>query len=225
MGNKKRPTTSSASSSTATPSKSRRPTAPRCPFCTRAAPRRARSLTGGTLDQLFEDILATTGWPDELEALKRKYGTHRDVLEAQKLIARRPRTCCGTTSRTSCLTGSRPRWWPTAGWPRSATEGAARGPREALVAEAEALDSTASSMTRRWHSQPAQRSACPCGARGGTSTGCARIEFATIISGSHNDEPTFKRVDRRRPDRRAHRAVQEAARPMPTRRRADPSRS
>jgi hypothetical protein len=67
--------------------------------CYRPAPRRPPSATwlasrraadGRNLDEVFEDMFRERT-PEELEALKAKYVTKGDVLEAEKLIAAKAR--------------------------------------------------------------------------------------------------------------------------------------
>jgi type I restriction enzyme, R subunit len=146
---------------------------------------------GRTLDQLFEDLFRDRT-PEELEAIKRKYATRGNVLEAPKLIAAKAEDMLrhyvgtvlpngfkaqivATTRRAAVLYHEQLQ--RAHGELIAAIE--ALGPEvlELPEAELEALDEDTRFLVRARKHLGALR----------------RMEFAVVISGQGNDPPTWQR--------------------------------
>jgi type I restriction enzyme R subunit len=145
---------------------------------------------GRDLDQLFEDLFSDRP-ADELEAIKRKYATKGHVLEAPKLIEAKARDILRHYVENILPNGLKAQ---VVAYSRLAAiryaEALAQA-RDELVTEAEALEPKVRDLddaaleskprkvraaVRAWRSLPTLR----------------QIEFATIISGSNNDDPAWK---------------------------------
>ena len=72
------------------------------------------------MDELFEDMFAGHT-PEELEAIKQRWATRGNVMEAPKLIAAKARSMLRHYVDTVLPNGSRRRWWRPRGWPRCGT--------------------------------------------------------------------------------------------------------
>ena len=145
---------------------------------------------GRDLDQLFEDMFSDRP-ANELEAIKRKYATKGHVLEAPKLIAAKARDILRHYVENILPNGLKAQVVAYSRLAAIRYTAALAQARDELVAEAEALeprlrdldDAALESKPRKvrvaaraWRSLPMLR----------------QIEFATIISGSNDDDPAWK---------------------------------
>lgn len=145
---------------------------------------------GRDLDQLFEDLFEDRS-PEELEAIRRKYATRGNVLEAPKLIEAKARDMMRHYVEHILPNGLKAQ---VVACSRLATLRyceALGHARDELVADAEALDPKLSALDdAALASKPAKVRAAARAHR------CLdllrRIEFASIISGGNNDDPAWK---------------------------------
>ena len=144
---------------------------------------------GGTLDEVFEDMFKERT-PEEMEAIKRKYGTKGNVLEATKLIEAKARNMF--RHYVECVLPNGFKAQVVAVSRRAALRygDALRSARDEMVRDVEALDPKLLDLAED------ARAALPA-----TTQGLLRahrflatikaLEFAPIISGSNNDDPAW----------------------------------
>ena len=141
---------------------------------------------------------------EELEKLKARYATTGAVLEAPKLIAAKA-TLDALALRDDGASGraSRHRWRPTVDWPRSATArhfwrlATTSSPRSRVCPRT----SSRALLTAPW------TSTASIDARRCSSARCPQLDlirildFVPVISGDHNDDPTWAQwTDKARQD-------------------------
>ncbi|HUX75336.1 MAG TPA: type I restriction endonuclease subunit R [Anaerolineae bacterium] len=136
---------------------------------------------GETLDGLFEDMFRERT-PQELEAIKARYATTGDVLEAEKLIAAKARDMLRHYVTTVLPDGYKAQVVAVSRLAAVRYQRAFVEAQRELVAELEAL-AAADEQARR--ASPL-RGALPCLDR------VRRLKFATVISPYHNDPPSWR---------------------------------
>jgi type I restriction enzyme R subunit len=144
---------------------------------------------GRDLDQLFEDLF-TDRPPDELEAVKRKYATKGQVLEAPKLIEAKARDILRHYVENILPNGLKAQVVAHSRLAAIRYTTALAEARDELVAEAEALEPKLRDLddaalesrphrvrasVRAWRSLPI----------------LTQLEFAVVISGGNNDDPAW----------------------------------
>ncbi|MBU1358584.1 MAG: type I restriction endonuclease subunit R [Gammaproteobacteria bacterium] len=145
---------------------------------------------GASLDELFEDLFRERT-PDELEAIRQKYATKGHIFEAPALIADKARDIVRHYVTHILPNGYKAQ---VVAYSRLAAvryfEALVRA-RDALLAEAEALGPADKALDDEALCQrpPAVQAAVQAWRFKET---LARIQFAPIISGSHNDDPGWK---------------------------------
>lgn len=154
---------------------------------------------GRSLDQLFEDMFRERS-PEELEAIKAKYATRGDVLEAPKLIEAKARDML--RHYVDAVLPNRLKAQVVATTRRAAVlyqEKLAAAHRE-LVARLEALHPGVLALSAE--EMAAQDAETRFLARAHRHLAAIRrLEFAAVISGAGNDDPAWARwSDKARPD-------------------------
>ena len=77
-------------------------------------------IIGQTIDQVFDRVFADRS-EDERAVIKRRFATEQAIAGAPRRIEAICWISSNTSTSSSHRTDSRPRWWPPAGTPRSAT--------------------------------------------------------------------------------------------------------
>jgi len=140
---------------------------------------------GAKLDRLFEDMFRERT-PAELEAIKAKYATTGDVLEAEKLIAAKARDMLRHYVTTVLPDGYKAQVVAVSRRAAVRYQKALVEAHRALVAELEAIPGAAP------HTAPLQ-DLLPYLDR------IRQLRFVTVISGEHNDPPSWRQWTRAGP--------------------------
>jgi type I restriction enzyme R subunit len=140
-----------------------------------------------TLDELFEDMFRDRT-PEELEALKRKYATEGDVLEAEKFIAAKARNMLRHYVEAVLPNGLKAQVVATSRLAAVRYQKALAEAHETLLADLDGLDPLLLTLSEEAleRSDPETRfliRAYP------HLDDIRRLEFAAVISGDHNDPP------------------------------------
>jgi len=144
---------------------------------------------GRNLDQLFEDLFRNLT-EDELEAIKKKYATAGTVFEAEKLIAAKARDMLRHYVETLLPNGFKAQVVAYSRLAAIRYVEAFLKARDELVAEAEALDDLTRTLDdEALEGRPQKLKVAVRAAR--SLDLLRRLEFAAIISGSHNDNPAW----------------------------------
>ncbi|MDR1212929.1 MAG: HsdR family type I site-specific deoxyribonuclease [Propionibacteriaceae bacterium] len=149
------------------------------------------AVSGGSdLDELFEDMFAEHA-PEELEVLKQRYATTGSVLEAPELIAAKAKSMILHYVSTVMPGGFKAQVAASSRLAAVRYRDALVEARDALVAEIEGLseDMREASATDRIDGLPLRTQLL---ARARPNLDAIKgLEFATVISGSHNDPPDW----------------------------------
>jgi type I restriction enzyme R subunit len=145
---------------------------------------------GRDLDQLFEDMFQDHT-PEQLEAIRRKYGTKGNVLEAEKMIAAKARDVLRHYVENVLPSGLKAQVVAYSRLAAVRYQAALAAARDELVAEALALDEE----TRRLDdvaldAKPRRLRAAVCAWR--SLDLLRRLEFAAVFSPDNNDPPEWK---------------------------------
>jgi type I restriction enzyme R subunit len=145
---------------------------------------------GGSLDRLFEDMFADRT-PEEMEAIKTRYATQGNVLEAKRLIAAKAddmlrhyvAAVMPNNFKAMLVAVSR----------RAAIryQAALAAARDSLVVELNALDPALLSLSPDKLEVSSPDIQFLVAAHSHLDT-IRRLEFAAVISGGHNDDPTWR---------------------------------
>lgn len=144
---------------------------------------------GRDLDEVFEDMLREWS-PEELERIKRKYATRGQVIEAQALIDAKARDILRHYVESILPNGFKAQLVAVSRRAAIRYENALVEARDELVAAAEALDPALAGLCddeiaelpkRKQFFVRAQRQLAQ----------LKRLEFAAVISGTHNDPPEW----------------------------------
>ncbi|MGB8931725.1 MAG: type I restriction endonuclease subunit R [Anaeromyxobacteraceae bacterium] len=145
---------------------------------------------GGDLDQLFEDLFSDRT-PEELEAIKRKYAATGQVLEAPRLIEAKARDILRHYVENILPNGLKAQVVAHSRLAAIRYTAALAEGRDALVAEAEALEPKVRDLDdAALDAKPRKVRAAVRAWR--SLTMLKQLEFATVISGSNNDDPAWK---------------------------------
>lgn len=145
---------------------------------------------GANLDALFEDLFREHT-PEELEAIRRKYATKGNLFEAPALIADKARDLLRHYVTNILPNGCKAQ---VVAYSRRAAiryYEALLTARDELLAEADALDPQDRAMDDEALCQRPSRVQAAVQAGRYRDT-LARLEFAPVLSGSHNDDPGWK---------------------------------
>lgn len=146
---------------------------------------------GATLDELFEDMFRDRS-PEELEAIRQKYATKGNILEAPALIAEKARDILRHYVTNILPNGYKAQ---VVAYSRTAVvryHAALLAARDELLAEAAALSDADKAMDdEALCAKPARVQALVQAWRYREMV--ARLEFAAIMSGGNNDDPTWKK--------------------------------
>lgn len=144
---------------------------------------------GRDLDQVFEDWFHDKS-PEELEAIKRRYGTKGHVLEAEKLIAAKARDMLRHYVQNILPSGLKAQ---VVAYSREAAvryHGAFLAARDELVKEAEALDAQDKALDDETLAQ--KPSKVRAAVHAWRQLGLLKqIEFAPVISPENNQDPSW----------------------------------
>jgi type I restriction enzyme R subunit len=146
---------------------------------------------GGNLDELFEDLFRQHT-PQELEAIRQKYATKGHIFDAPALIADKARDMLRHYVTNILPNGYKAQVVAYSRLAAIRYFEALRQARDELLAEAEALSPEDKALDDEALCQRPPRMQALVQAWRWRET-LARIEFAPIISGSHNDDPAWKR--------------------------------
>lgn len=145
---------------------------------------------GRDMDQLFEDMFVERS-PEELEAIKRKYATKGNVLEAERMIEAKARDMLRHYVEHILPSGLKAQ---VAAYSRLAAVRYAKAlpaARDELVREAKALDPALRNLDdEALRAKPRKLSAAVRAYR--HLELLERLEFAAVISGVHNEDPMFR---------------------------------
>jgi type I restriction enzyme, R subunit len=144
---------------------------------------------GRDLDQLFEDLFSDRT-PEELEAIKRKYAAKGQVLEAPKLIEAKARDILRHYVENILPNGLKAQVVAHSRLAAIRYTAALVEARDALVAEAEALDTNVRDLDDAALEAKPRKVRAAVGAWR-SLTVLKQLEFATVISGSNNDDPAW----------------------------------
>jgi type I restriction enzyme R subunit len=145
---------------------------------------------GASLDELFEDLFRHHS-PEELEAIKQKYATKGHIFDAPALIADKARDILRHYVTNILPNGYKAQVVAYSRLAAIRYFEALRSARDELLAEAEALSPEDKALDDETLCQrPATVQAIVQAWRYRDTL--AHIEFATIISGSNNDDPAWK---------------------------------
>ncbi|MGH2559421.1 MAG: type I restriction endonuclease subunit R, partial [Thermomicrobiales bacterium] len=143
-----------------------------------------------SLDQLFEDMFRERT-AEELEAIKRKYATTGDVLEAPQLIGSKAADMLRHYVDVVLPNGFKAQVVATSRLAAVRYQQALRDVHAALVADLGALDPSLLALgdEERERRDVETRFLVRAHAHLGT---IRRLEFAAVISGNHNDDPSWR---------------------------------
>ena len=145
---------------------------------------------GRDLDQLFEDMFVERT-PEELEAIKRKYATKGNVLEAEKMIEAKARDMLRHYVEHILPSGLKAQ---IAAYSRLAAVRYAKAlpeARDELVKEAKALDPALRDLdVDALAKKPRKLRAAVLAYQ--NLAQLERLEFAAVISGVHNEDPMYR---------------------------------
>lgn len=145
---------------------------------------------GATLDELFEDMFAGRS-EDELEAIRKKYATKGNILEAPALIAEKARDMLRHFVTNILPNGYKAQVVAYSRVSVVRYHAAFLIARDEMLAEATALSDADKAMDDEvMCSKPRQLQALVQAWR--YRDILARIEFAAIMSGGNNDDPTWR---------------------------------
>ncbi|MBD2777195.1 type I restriction endonuclease subunit R [Iningainema sp. BLCCT55] len=152
----------------------------------------AEVADGRSLDQLFEDMFRNRT-PEELAAIRAKYATQGNVLEAPKLIAAKAEDMLRHYIDTVLPNGFKAQIVASSRLAAVRYQQALVAAQQKLVTQLENFElyKVAQNLeTREWETNP--KSAGFLSRAYSRLEQIKRLEFATVISGSHNDDPTWK---------------------------------
>ncbi|WP_437686186.1 type I restriction endonuclease subunit R [Sorangium sp. So ce176] len=144
---------------------------------------------GRDLDQLFEDMFVERT-PEELEAIKRKYATKGNVLEAERMIEAKARDMLRNYVEHILPSGLKAQ---IAAYSRLAAVRYAKvlpEVRDELVKEAKALDPALRDLDVEALATKPRKLRVAVRAYQNLA-GLERLEFAAVISGVHNEDPMY----------------------------------
>ncbi len=146
---------------------------------------------GRSLDQLFEDMFQDRT-AEELEAIKRKYATLGNVLEAPKLIAAKAADILRHYVGAVLPNGLKAQLVASSRLAAVRYQAALLTAQQALIAQLEALDPALLALdpAALLQQDPDTRFLVQAHAH---LTTIRRLEFATAISGSHNDDANWRK--------------------------------
>lgn len=159
---------------------------------TKDAQSTAEVADGRSLDQLFEDMFRNRT-PEELAAIRAKYATEGNVLEAPKLITAKAEDMLRHYIDTVLPNGFKAQIVASSRLAAVRYQQALVAAQQKLVKQLENFDSykVAQNLeTQEWETNP--KSAGFLSRAYPRLEQIKRLEFATVISGSHNDDPTWK---------------------------------
>ncbi|MGM0575150.1 MAG: type I restriction endonuclease subunit R [Myxococcota bacterium] len=140
---------------------------------------------GGKLDDLFEDMLADRS-PEEMEAIKAKYATKGRVMEAKALIAAKARSMLRHYVENILPNGYKAQVVAVSRRATIRYYEAFKAAQAELVEELEGLDPSLRDLTEDQMERLEDEQAFLVRARRFLPT-IRRLEFAPVISGTHND--------------------------------------
>ena len=155
---------------------------------------------GRSLDELFEDMFRERT-PEELEALKRKYATEGDVLEAKNLIAAKARDMLRHYVESLLPNGLKAQVVATSRLAAVRYQKALAEAHEVLIADLETLEPWLLDLTPEELESRDPEARFLVRAHPHLET-IRRLEFAAVISGDRNDPPGWAEwtADARRED-------------------------
>lgn len=142
-----------------------------------------------TLDELFEDMFRDHT-PEELETLKRKYATEDDVLEAENLIAAKARDMLRHYVEAVLPNGLKAQVVATSRRAAIRYQSALAEAHETLLADLEDLDPPLLTLSEEELERSDPETQFLIRAHPHLE-GIRRLEFAAVISGDHNDPPSW----------------------------------
>lgn len=144
---------------------------------------------GRSLDALFEDFFRDYS-PEELEQIKRKYATTGNVLEAPKLIAAKARDMLRHYVGNILPNGFKAQVVATSRLAAVRYFEAFQAARDDLLAQLDALDPALLELTPEQREHLDEESAFLVLAHRHRTT-IASLQFAPVISGAQNDDPSW----------------------------------
>lgn len=151
----------------------------------------AEVADGQTLDQLFEDMFRDRT-PEELEAIKRKYATRGNVLEAPKLIAAKARDMLRHYVDTVLPNGFKAQVVATTRRAAVLYQSELEKARDELIERLERLDPDVAALSGEELEAKDDETRFLVRARRHLDL-IRKLEFAAVISGSTNDDPAWSR--------------------------------
>jgi len=145
---------------------------------------------GRSLDTLFEDMFRERT-PEELEAIKAKYATAGNVLEAEQLIAAKARDMLRHYVGAVLPNGFKAQVVASSRRAAIRYQRALVAAQTELVQTLEALNAATLALSEEALEQQDEETRFLVRAHGQLVT-IRRLEFAAIISGDHNDDPSWR---------------------------------
>jgi len=146
---------------------------------------------GRSLDQLFEDMFQERS-PEDLAAIRTKYATESNVLEAPKLITAKADDMLRHYISTVLPNGFKAQVVASSRLATVRYQSAFVAAHQVLIHQLEALDSVLLTLTPDELEQQPENTQFLVRAYPRLDI-IRRLEFAAIISGSHNDDPAWAR--------------------------------